>query len=71
MVPEADTVDSEPETDSDCDKDLVEIGGYMAKECIDDVTLDPNLMGAQKVKFKNCSPVFKLIHRGSRYHEPV
>ena len=43
----------------------------MAKECIDDVTLDPILMGVQKVKFKNCSPVFKLIHRGSRYHEPV
>ena len=68
IVPEAEAADVEPVTDHDCSEDLVEIGGYTAKESIDNVPLAPNLTEVQKTEFM-CTPIFKLIHRGSRYHK--
>ena len=55
IVPEDEAVGFEPETDPDCDEDLVEIGGYTAKESIDDVTLASNLTKEQKTEFMNCA----------------
>ena len=61
IVPEAEAVDVEPATDPDCDEDLVEIGGYTAKESIDDVTLAPNPTEAQKAEFMNCGDQFSSL----------
>ena len=61
IVPRAEAVDGEPETDFDCDEDLVEIDGYTAKESYDDVTLAPNLTEVQKTEFINCVNQFSSL----------
>ena len=60
-VPEADAVDVEPETDHGCHEDLAEIGGYTAKESINDVTLAPNLIELQRAEFRNCVNQFSSL----------
>ena len=60
MIPEAETVDVEPDTDPNCDEDLVEVGGYMAKESTD-VTLALNLTEVQKAEFMNCVDQFSSL----------
>ena len=62
---ETEAEDDEPATDPGCDEDLVEIGGYTAKESIDDVTLAPHLTEAQKSEFINCS--VRLRHGSSLF----
>ena len=61
IVPEDEAVGFEPETDPDCDEDLVEIGGYTAKESIDDVTLASNLTEEQKTEFMNCADQYSNL----------